>query len=194
MSPCGLRIRIFLPRKRSYCWPLPRLSGVVSSTLFRIVSPTPGTGARCPSPSLQVLWRRRRTPPPLLLGFRDLLYRPCQTRARITMGDCFVLCGRSGVAWTALLHIARDVSGCSSPRDVSRRRSPRTRPPSGSGRRYLGHTSSREVRSGPSSESQGDLWYHSVASFQEELRCRPGVEGGYMVQAHHLHVSLPKGP
>ena len=32
---------------------------------------------------------------------------------------------------------------CSSPQDVARRRSPRTRSPSGSGRRYLGRTSSR---------------------------------------------------
>ena len=37
----------------------------------------------------------------------------------------------------------RDVSGCSSPQDVARRRSPRTRSPSGSGRRYLRHTRSR---------------------------------------------------
>ena len=66
----------------------------------------------------------------------------CQTRAKIAMGDCYVPCGRSGVTWTELLHITRDVSGCSSPQDVARRRSLRTRSPSGSGRRYLGRTSS----------------------------------------------------
>ena len=26
------------------------------------------------------------------------------------------------------------------------------------------------------------------------VRCRPGVEGGYMTHAHHLHASLPQGP
>ena len=36
-----------------------------------------------------------------------------------TMGGCYVPCGRSGVTWTALLHIACDVSGCSSPQDVA---------------------------------------------------------------------------
>ena len=48
-------------------------------------------------------------------------------------GDCYILCGRSGVTWTALLHIIRDVSGCLSPWDVAWR-SPRTLSPSGSGR------------------------------------------------------------
>ena len=80
---------------------------------------------------------------PRFLGLRDLLYRPYQTRAQITVGDCSVPCGRSGVTWTALLHITLDVSGCSSPQDVIRRRSLKTRSPSGSGRRYLGRTSSR---------------------------------------------------
>ena len=48
-----------------------------------------------------------------------------------------------------------------------------------------------EVRSGPSSKGQGDPLYRSASSFQEELSCLPGVEGGYMVQAHLLHASLP---
>ena len=64
-------------------------------------------------------------------------------RVQIAMGDCYVLYGRSGVILTALLHIVRDVSGCLSPQDVARRRSPRIRSPFGSGRRYLGRTSSR---------------------------------------------------
>ena len=38
---------------------------------------------------------------------------------------------------------AAHVSGCLSPQDVARRRSLKTRSPSGSGRRYLGRTSSR---------------------------------------------------
>ena len=52
-------------------------------------------------------------------------------------------CELSSVTWTVLLHIVRNVSGCSSPQDVARRRLSRTRSPSGSGRRYLGRTSSR---------------------------------------------------
>ena len=49
----------------------------------------------------------------------------------------------SGVTWTALLHIVLNVSSCLSQRDVARKRSLRTRSPSGSGRRYLRRTSSR---------------------------------------------------
>ena len=37
--------------------------------------------------------------PPLLLGLRASLYRPNQ-RETIAMGDCFILCGRSGVTWS----------------------------------------------------------------------------------------------
>ena len=32
------------------------------------------------------------------------------------------------------------------------------------------------------------------SSFQEELRCRPGVEGGYVAQAYHLYAPLLEGP
>ena len=38
--------------------------------------------------------------PPLLLGLRASLYRPNQ-RETIAMEDCFILCGRSGVSWSA---------------------------------------------------------------------------------------------
>ena len=38
--------------------------------------------------------------PPLLLGLRASLYRPNQ-RETIAMGDCYILCGRSGVSWSA---------------------------------------------------------------------------------------------
>ena len=88
---------------------------------------------------------KTQIPPPLLLGLRSSLYQPYQTRAQIAMGDCCVQCGRSGVTWTARPHIVCDVSGCLSPQYVARRRSPRTRSPSGSGRRYLGRTSFRGV-------------------------------------------------
>ena len=107
------------------------------------MSLTSGTEMRCPSPSFWVLWQSCGTPPPLLLGLRALLYRPYQTRAQIAMGDCSGLCGWSGVTWTIPLHITCNVSGCLSPQDVARRRSLRTRSPSGSRRRYLGLTSFR---------------------------------------------------
>ena len=38
--------------------------------------------------------------PPLLLGLRASLYRPNQ-RETIAMGDCYILCGLSGVTWSA---------------------------------------------------------------------------------------------
>ena len=39
--------------------------------------------------------------PPLLLGLRALLYRPNQ-RETIAMGDCYIMCRRSRVTWSAL--------------------------------------------------------------------------------------------
>ena len=38
--------------------------------------------------------------PPLLLGLRASLYQPNQ-RETIAMGDCYILCGQSGVSWSA---------------------------------------------------------------------------------------------
>ena len=38
--------------------------------------------------------------PPLLLGLRASLYRPNQLET-IAMGDCYILCRRSGVSWSA---------------------------------------------------------------------------------------------
>ena len=100
---------IFWPRKRSSCWPFPRISILVSSTLCRSVSLIPGAGLRFPFLSSRASW---------LLGLRALLYRPYQTREIIAMGDCYVLCGRSGVTLTALLHTVRVASGCLSPQGV----------------------------------------------------------------------------
>ena len=86
---------------------------------------------------------KTQIPPPLLLGLRALLYWPYQMREIIAMGDCYVLCGRSGVTLTALLHIVRAVSGCLSPQGVARRRYRRSLSPSGSGRQYHVPTSFR---------------------------------------------------
>ena len=52
--------------------------------------------------------------------------------------------GQSRFTLTALLHIVRDVNGCSSPQGVARRRLRRPRSPSGSGRQYHALTSSLE--------------------------------------------------
>ena len=54
----------------------------------------------CPFLSSRASWRRLRAPPPLLLGLRASLYRPNQ-RETIAMGDCYILCGQSGVTWSA---------------------------------------------------------------------------------------------
>ena len=93
---------------------------------------------RYPFLSSRASWQKLRIPLPLLLGLRALLYRPYQTRE---MGDCYVLCRRSGVILTALLHIVRDVNGCWSPQGVARRRYRRPLSP-GFGRRYHVFTSS----------------------------------------------------
>ena len=137
LRTCGER-----HRKCSSYWPLPRLSVSGSSTLCRIVSLIPGAGLRFPFLSSRASWQRIRIPLPLLLGLRALLYRPYQTREIIAMGD-YVLCGRSGVTLTALLHIVRFVSSCLSQQGIARRRYRRPLSPSGSGRLYHVLTSFR---------------------------------------------------
>ena len=185
---------VFWNRKRSSCWPLPRLSVFVSSTLCHIVSLIPGSGLRFPFLLSRASWQRLRIPLPLLLGLRALMYRPYQTQEIIAMGDCYFLCGRSGVTLTALLYIVRVVSGCFSPQGVARRRYRRPLSPSGSGRQYHVPTSSRVRNSLFLPLELGRLVVLLSLSFQEEFRCRPGVEGGYVTQACHLYESLPEGP
>ena len=109
---------------------------LVSSTLCKTVSLIPGAGLRCPFLLSRALWQRLRIPLSLLFGLRALLYRLYQTREIIAMGYCYVLCGRSGVTLTALLHIVRILSGCLSPQCVARRRYRTSLSPSGSGRQY----------------------------------------------------------
>ena len=77
-------------------------------------------------------------------GPKNIIHNPSyQTQEIIAMGDCYVLCGRSDVTLTALLHIVRIVSGCLSPQGVARRRYRRPLSPSGSGRQYHVPKSSR---------------------------------------------------
>ena len=64
-------------------------------------------------------------------------------RETIAMGDCYILCGRSGVTWAALLRIVSDASGSFLPQGVARRSYRRPLSPSGSGCRCHGYAGSR---------------------------------------------------
>ena len=64
-------------------------------------------------------------------------------RETIAMGDCYILCGRSGVTWTALLCIVSDASSSFLPQGVARRSYRRPLSPSGSGCRCHGYAGSR---------------------------------------------------
>ena len=66
------------------------------SMLCLLVALFPGAGVGCPLLSSRALWQRLRP----LLGLRASLYRPTQ-RETIAMGDCYILCRRSGVSWSA---------------------------------------------------------------------------------------------
>ena len=68
---------------------------------------------------------------------------PALPNMRNNRNGRYVLCGRSGVTLTVLLHIVRILSGCLSPQGVARRRYRRPLSPSGSGRQYHVLTSSR---------------------------------------------------
>ena len=87
---------------------------------------------------------KTQDPSSLAPQFEGFLVPALPTGERIAMGDCCVLCGQSRFTLTALLHIVRDVNGCSSPQGVARRRFQRPRSPSGSGRQYRALTSSLE--------------------------------------------------
>ena len=64
-------------------------------------------------------------------------------RETIAIGDCYTLCGRSGVTWSALLRIVSHGSGSFLPQGVARRSSRRPLSPSGSGCRFHGYAGSR---------------------------------------------------
>ena len=116
--------------------------GELHALSYRVSHTRDWGGVRFPLLLSLVLWPRLSIPLPLLLGLRAFQYRPYQTRERIAMGDCCVLCGQSRFTLTALLHIVRDVNGCSSLQGVARRRLRRPRSPSGSGRQYHALTNS----------------------------------------------------
>ena len=63
-------------------------------------------------------------------------------RETVAMGDCYILCGRSGVTWTALLCIVSDASGSFLLLGVARRSYRRPLSP-GSGCRCHGYAGSR---------------------------------------------------
>ena len=59
------------------------------------------------------------------------------------MGDCYILCARSGVTWTAFLRIVSDASDSFLPQGVARRSYRRPLSPSGSGCHCHGFAGSR---------------------------------------------------
>ena len=59
------------------------------------------------------------------------------------MGDCYILCGRSGVTWSALLRIVSNASSSFLPQGVARRSYRGPLSLSGSGCRCRGHAGSR---------------------------------------------------
>ena len=128
--------------KRSSSWPLPLLGVLVYSMLCHIVALIPGAGVRC-----LFFW-------PGLLGEDSGPLLHCSSicglhctgptkRETIAMGDCYILCGRSGVTWTALLRIVSDASGSFLPQGVARRSYRRPLSPSGSGCRCRGYAGFR---------------------------------------------------
>ena len=184
---------VFLPRKRSSSWPLPRLRriGELHALSYR-VSHTRDWG-EISFAFVTSFVAKTQDPSSLAPRFEGFTVPAYQTRERIAMGDYCVLCGQSRFTSTALLHIVHDVSGCLSPQGVARRRFRRPRSPSGSGRRYHALTSSLGLHCLCLPPSSRDAWYRSVNSFSKEFCCRPGVEGGYVAQAYHLYASLLEG-
>ena len=170
----------FWHRKRSSCWPLPQLSVLVSSTLCRIVSLIPGAGLRSPFLSSQASWQRLGIPLPLLLGLRALQYRPLPNARKNRNGRllCPVRAIRCYLNRTAA-HRPRCerlfVTAGRSKKEISKT----------TVSFWLQKTISRAYELSGSEQlvpapRTRETWYRSVSSFQEELRCRPGVEGGYV--------------
>ena len=95
-APPDVRSAFFCFGILSSSWPLPRLGALGFPLLCLFLALFPGAGMGCPLLSSQVLWRRLRPLPcSSVCG-----YRPNQ-RETIAMGDCYILCRRSGVTWSA---------------------------------------------------------------------------------------------
>ena len=80
--------------------------------------------------------------PPLLLGLRASLYWPNQ-RETIGVGDCYILCGRSGVTWSASAAHRQRCGGSLLPQGVTGRSYRIPLSPSSSGCRCHGGADSR---------------------------------------------------
>ena len=91
----------------SSSWPLPRLGALgVPCYVFS------GSLSRCGgglSFAFVTGFVAKTPAPPLLLGLRASLYRPNQHET-IAMGDCYILCGRSGVPGPLGRRIVSDTS------------------------------------------------------------------------------------
>ena len=140
-----------------------------------------------------VLWPKPKTSLLSIHGSRVSRYRPYLSRVTLPMGDSYIRCERSSVTWPALLSIVHYASGCSSPQDVPKKEISKNTVSFWLRRAIsLAYQLSGKALPAPLSLGSGNPWYCPVSNFQEELRCQPGSEGGYLVSSHHLHAPLPQ--
>ena len=194
MSLCGRVRSVFLPRKRSSYWPLPRLSVSVSSTLcsYRVshtrdwgeVSFAFVTGfvAKTQDPSSLAPRFEGFTVPALTNARKNRNGRLlCPVRAvkvyldrtaphRPRCERLFVTAGRSKKEiskTTVSFWLRKTIS-----------------------RAYELSGTALPVPAPRARETRGIA---PSILFQKEFCCRPGVEGGYVAQAYHLYASLLEG-
>ena len=188
-SHYGCQMSVFLPRKRSSYWPLPRLSGVVKSTPFRILSLT--------------LWHWGEVSFTFIPGFVAKRQDPSSSAPRFEGFTVPALPNASANRNGRLLCLVRAVRCYLDHTAAHHPRCKRLFFTAGRSMKeiakytvsfWLQKTISRAYQLSGRSVPDPPPRYRSVSSVQEELRCQPGVEGGYMAQAHHLHASLPQGP
>ena len=129
-APPDIRRAFFYFWMHSSPWPLPRLGALGIPCYVFQWHLFPGARVGCPLLSSRALWRRLGAPP-LLLGLLASLYRPNQ-RETIAMGDCYILCGRSGVPGPIGRRIVQQCEPFMLPQVVAWRRDRRSRSPYGS--------------------------------------------------------------
>ena len=109
-APPDIRREFFYFWMHSSSWPLPRLGALgVPCYVFSGSLSRSGGGL---SFAFVTGFVAKIQAPPLLLGLRASLYRPNQ-RETIAMGDCYILCGRSGVPGPLGRCIVSDASSSS---------------------------------------------------------------------------------
>ena len=117
---------------------------------------------------------------------------PAQPNARQSHWEIYILCGQSGVTWTALLRIINDASVSFLPQGVARRSYRRPLSPSGSRcccHRYAGS----QLRNGLFVSLELGALVLSLRLFFEKNFAVIRWEGEYVVLAHILAVLLLRG-